>query len=105
VGFLIDYKAAQIGQLVRVLKGKDAGSIGVIVERLDGKFVRVADGDKRKYDQAKRKSLQHLEVLSWISEEVVNSLRDSGRVTNGKLRHAVISFKLFTDTRTEEKGD
>nr|WP_223068816.1 KOW domain-containing RNA-binding protein [Paenibacillus caui] len=91
--------------MVRVLKGKDAGIYGVIVERMDEKFVRIADGNKRKFDQAKRKNLQHLQLLPWISEEVVNSLRESGRVTNGKLRHAVISFTRFTDTITEEKGD
>ncbi|ANS75978.1 hypothetical protein AWM70_16495 [Paenibacillus yonginensis] len=102
---MVDYRTGQIGQLVRVLKGKDAGTLSVIVERVDDKFVRIADGDKRKFDQAKRKNLQHLELMSWISEEVVNSLNETGRVTNGKLRHAVISFKQFTDTRTEEKGD
>lgn len=98
-------KEAQMGQLAKVLKGKDAGSLYVIVERIDDRFVRIADGNKRKFDQAKRKNLQHLELLPWISKEVVNSLQESGRVTNGKLRHAVISFIQYTDTITEEKGD
>lgn len=98
-------KGAQIGQIVKVLRGKEAGAYYVVVERIDDKFVRIADGDKRKFDQAKLKNLQHLELLPWISEEVVNSLLESGRVTNGKLRHAVISYTKFTDTITEEKGD
>jgi large subunit ribosomal protein L14e len=105
VEYLLEYRAVQIGQLVKVLRGKDVDTYGVVVELIDGKFVRIADGNKRKFDQAKLKNLQHLQLLPWISDEVVNSLKESGRVTNGKLRHAVISFKLFTDTITEEKGD
>lgn len=95
----------QIGQIVRILKGKDAGGIGVIVEVLDDKFVRIADGGKRKFDQAKRKNIQHLECTDWISSEVVNSLNESGRVTNGKLRYSVSKFKESNLTNAEEKGD
>lgn len=95
----------QIGQVVRILKGKDAGGIGVIVELLDDKFVRIADGNKRKFDQAKRKNIQHLECLDLVSSEVVNSLNESGRVTNGKLRFAVSKFDSSTEHQAEEKGD
>ncbi|AWB46114.1 hypothetical protein DCC85_19415 [Paenibacillus sp. CAA11] len=96
---------AEVGQLVKVLRGKDAGTLGVIVELVDDKFVLIADGCKRKFDSAKRKSLLHLELLPYISSEVVNSLKESGRVTNGKLRHAVIAYKQSTEIYTEEKGD
>ena len=40
-----------------------------------------------------------------ISSEVVNSLNESGRVTNGKLRYAVHSFLESTNIQAEEKGD
>ena len=102
---MLNNRVVQIGQVVKVLRGKDAGSLAVVIDLIDEKFVRIADGNVRKFDQSKRKSLQHLELMPWISEEVVNSLRESGRVTNGKLRHAVISFEEITDTITEEKGD
>ncbi|MFE1246236.1 KOW motif-containing protein [Fictibacillus sp. NPDC058756] len=81
-----------LGQLVRILKGRDADRLGVIVGILDGRFVLVADGDKRKFDRAKRKNLNHLELLDFISPEVVKSILETGRVTNGKLRYAVAKF-------------
>jgi ribosomal protein L14E/L6E/L27E len=81
-----------IGQLVRILKGRDADRLGVIIGILDERFVLVADGDKRKYDRAKRKNLNHLELLDFISPEVVKSILETGRVTNGKLRYAVAKF-------------
>ncbi|WNB91950.1 KOW domain-containing RNA-binding protein [Bacillus sp. NEB1478] len=81
-----------LGQMVRILKGRDADRLGVIVGILDERFVLVADGDKRKYDRAKRKNLNHLELLDFISPEVVKNILETGRVTNGKLRYAVAKF-------------
>lgn len=94
-----------IGQIVKILKGKDAGQLAVVLSNADNKFVYIADGDKRKFDQAKKKNLLHLEAQSYISSEVVNSLMENGRVTNGKLRHAVMKFRQSTELHAVEKGD
>jgi len=40
-----------------------------------------------------------------ISSEVVQSLQESGRVTNGKLRHAVSVYIASANANAEEKGD
>ncbi|MEF2969031.1 KOW domain-containing RNA-binding protein [Paenibacillus sp. M1] len=82
----------QIGQLVKTLKGRDAGAVYVIIGISDDRFVLIADGDKRKFDQPKRKNIQHLELQPMISSEVVHSLQESGRVTNAKLRYAVNAY-------------
>ncbi|MCM3002215.1 MULTISPECIES: KOW domain-containing RNA-binding protein [Paenibacillus] len=95
----------QIGQIVKILKGKDAGQLAVVVSIADSRFVYIADGDKRKFDQCKKKNLLHLEPQKFISSEVVNSLKESGRVTNGKLRYAVMKFMKSTESQAEEKGD
>ena len=95
----------QVGQLVKVLKGRDAGAIYVIVGILDDRFVWIADGNKRKFDGPKRKNAQHLELLPIVSSEVVHSLQESGRVTNGKLRHEVLVYQNSADSMAEEKGD
>ncbi|MBP2002656.1 ribosomal protein L14E/L6E/L27E [Paenibacillus shirakamiensis] len=94
---------AELGQIVKILKGRDAGGIAVVVEIVDEKFVCIADGDKRKFDQAKRKNIQHLEFMQHISSEVVQSLNEMGRVTNGKLRYAVRSFIQSNDIKQTRK--
>ncbi|MCI1859294.1 MAG: KOW domain-containing RNA-binding protein [Sporolactobacillus sp.] len=81
-----------LGQLVRVLRGKEAGSYFVIVRLLDDRFVAIADGDRRKFDNAKKKNISHLDLQSYVSVEVRKSLRETGRVTNGKLRFAIAHF-------------
>lgn len=96
---------AQIGQLVKALKGRDAEGIYVIIGIVDERFVLIADGDKRKFDQPKRKNIQHLNLQPMISSEVVHSLQESGRVTNAKLRYAVQTFRQHDDSNAEEKGE
>ncbi|MDP4095928.1 KOW domain-containing RNA-binding protein [Paenibacillus sp. P96] len=100
-----DQGSLHIGQLVKILKGRDAGQAAVVVSIADSRFVYIADGDKRKFDQAKKKNILHLEPQPMISSEVVNSLNESGRVTNGKLRFAVHRFLESAKFHAEEKGD
>lgn len=99
-----DSRQPKIGQIVEVLKGRDAGKLAVILSVLDERFVMIADGDKRKFDQPKKKNLLHLKLYDRISSEVASSLSDTGRVTNGKLRYAVQSV-LNEQNGTHEKGD
>ena len=92
------------GQIVRILKGRDAGNYCVIVRVVDGRFVEVADGDKRKFDRAKRKNLNHLELQHYVSAEVKNSIDETGKVTNGKLRYAIAKF-LDEESSDRRKGE
>ncbi len=88
----MNQKIPQVGQIVKILRGRDAGQIAVVIAVEDNRFVYIADGDKRKFDGRKKKNLLHLEPQPMISSEVVNSLNEVGRVTNGKLRYAVQQF-------------
>jgi len=92
------------GQIARILKGRDAGKYCVIVRVVDDRFVEVADGDKRKFDRAKRKNIHHLELQSFVSEEVKNSIDETGKVTNGKLRFAIAKF-LDEESSDQRKGE
>lgn len=82
----------QIGQFVKVLRGKDEESYAVIVAIVDDRFVMIADGNKRRFDQPKKKNVLHLELQPAISPEVSSSLQETGRVTNAKLRYAIQKF-------------
>ncbi|NMO97491.1 hypothetical protein HII30_17130 [Paenibacillus lemnae] len=94
----------QIGQVVSILRGKGAEQYAVVVSIEDSKYVKIADGHKIKFDQAKKKNVLHLLPHSFISSEVVNSLQESGRVTNGKLRFAVSRF-CSENPNADQKGE
>jgi len=77
---------------VKILRGKDVDHYSVIVEVINERFVLIADGDRRKFDRAKKKNVNHLELQDFISPEITRSLEEAGRVTNGKLRFAIAKF-------------
>lgn len=82
----------QIGQFVVVTSGRDAGQYGIIIGLLGKRFVFIADGDKRRFNHAKKKNLQHLQLFDQVSPEVQSSIENTGRVTNGKIRFALTKF-------------
>ncbi|GGG90363.1 MULTISPECIES: KOW domain-containing RNA-binding protein [Paenibacillus] len=85
-------KQPQVGQIVKVLRGKDENSYAIILTVVDERFVMIVDGDKRRFDQPKKKNVLHLELQPVISSEVTDSLLESGRVTNAKLRYVIQKY-------------
>ena len=85
-------KVPQLGQIVKILRGRDSGDFAVIAGLVDQRSVLIADGRTRKFDHPKKKNLLHLELQNETSDIVVNSLMETGRVTNGKLRHALAKY-------------
>ncbi|RJX36646.1 hypothetical protein D3P09_26675 [Paenibacillus pinisoli] len=82
----------QIGQIVKVLRGKDEESYAVVIGIIDERFVMIADGDKRRFDSPKKKNVLHLQLQPAVSQEVTTSLQESGRVTNAKLRYVIQKY-------------
>jgi len=94
----------QIGQVVQVTKGRERNQYAVIINILDGRFVLLADGERRKYDCPKKKNVLHIELTPFISNEVRTSLLETNRVSNGKLRFALAKYRSEVVTALE-KGD
>jgi large subunit ribosomal protein L14e len=96
-----------IGQVVRIMQGREAGQYAVIIKLLEDRYVLLADREKRKYDRPKKKNLHHIEVMDYISPEVQKSLLETGRVTNGKLRFAIAKFinEVVTDLKKGDQHD
>ncbi|MFD2131151.1 RNA-binding protein [Pseudogracilibacillus auburnensis] len=99
-----DNTVPQLGQIVRITKGREQNQYAVVINILDDRFVSLADGEKRKYDRPKRKNVNHIAGTPFISSEVRNSLLETNRVSNGKLRFAIAKYasEVVTDL---ERGD
>ncbi|EPY06969.1 KOW domain-containing protein [Paenibacillus sp. E194] len=101
-----EYSTPRLGQFVKVLQGRDESKYAVIIDIEESRYVKIADGDKRKFDQPKRKNLLHLELQPAISHEVVHSLHESGRVTNSKLRYVIAKYaEQQAAAHADEKGE
>ena len=99
-----DQDVPDLGQIIRITKGREQGQYAIIIGVIDDRFVLLADGDKRKYDRPKKKNKKHIEFTPFISSEVRKSLLETRRVSNRKLRFALefYSSEVVTDI---EKGD
>lgn len=95
----------EIGRIVKVLRGREQDQYAVIIGLLDDRFVWIADGDKRKFAQPKKKNLLHLRLFDFVSGEVAGSISETGRVTNGKLRYAICKFLESGQSEAHEKGE
>ncbi|GAA0381114.1 KOW domain-containing RNA-binding protein [Bacillus horti] len=94
----------QIGQLVKIRRGRDAGNYAVVIRIENERFVWIADGDKRRFDRPKIKNVLHLQAFDSISSEVLSSIAQTNRVTNGKLRYAVNKFTELIEGQ-RKKGE
>ncbi|RSL29115.1 RNA-binding protein [Salibacterium salarium] len=81
-----------VGQIVRIKQGREAGNFAVVIGVEDERFLLLADGEKRKFDRAKKKNISHVEMFPHTSNEVKRSIEETGRVTNAKLRFALLNF-------------
>lgn len=97
----------RIGQVVRIMQGRERGQYAIVIRVIDDRYVLLADGEKRKYDRPKKKNIHHIEIMDFTSPEVQNSLLETGRVTNGKLRFAIAKFtgEVVTDLKKGDQHD
>lgn len=94
-----------IGEIVEILTGREKGKYGVIIGKENDRYIFIADGDKRKFDQPKRKNIRHIRATGYISKEIVDSLDKNGKVTNAKLRYVLQDYLSNRLPLDEEKGE
>ncbi len=93
-----------LGQIVHILRGREAGNVAIVIGLSDPGFVLLADGNKRKADRPKKKNIKHIQPTNHVADEVARSLAETGRVTNAKLRYALNQY-FRKQNQSEWKGE
>jgi large subunit ribosomal protein L14e len=103
----VPFRKPGIGQIVQITKGREAGQYAIVIGYTGDRFVLLADGDKRKKDQPKKKNIIHVRPVDAIAPEVIDSIRETGRVSNAKLRFCIRRFltQLAQVDDMTEKGE
>src|SRR5690625_407456 len=93
----------RLGQIVQVTHGREADQYMIVIAIIDQRYVLLADVKKRKFNRPKEKNVLHFKMIDYISAEIQNSLLETGRITNGKLRFTIDKYvkEYVTD---EKKG-
>ncbi len=95
----------KVGEIVEVTKGRDTGKYAVILEIINERYVRIIDGDRRKYDNPKKKNVIHINSSGIISKEVITSLMEEKRVSNAKVRYVLQEYAKGLVELEKEKGE
>jgi large subunit ribosomal protein L14e len=94
----------QLGQLVQVTRGKEAGSFAVIVGIVDHKIVLLADGARHTGTDPKRKNIAHITLLDQIDQSVAMEIEQKGHVQIAKLRFCLNRFVQAQNGGEAKKG-
>ncbi|MBX6394237.1 MAG: KOW domain-containing RNA-binding protein [Alicyclobacillaceae bacterium] len=104
------YRLPDIGDIVEVRQGREAGQFMVVIGRLDDRYVWLADGDKRTVERPKKKNVLHVRPTGKRAEEALARLHTMGKVTDADLRFCLRRFlrertrSADEDNRNMERG-
>lgn len=80
------------GEVVISTTGRDSGRYFIIVEIVNSKYVKIADGDLRKIEDPKLKNIKHIKATGDVIEELSIRLREGKRIRNKDLRSFVEDY-------------
>ncbi|MDR3207440.1 MAG: KOW domain-containing RNA-binding protein [Oscillospiraceae bacterium] len=81
----------KVSDIVLSLRGHDAGN-HMVVLAVEGEFLFLADGKRRRAEKPKRKKQKHVELAAESDSRVALKLRAGEKVTNNELRRALADF-------------
>ncbi len=78
-----------LGQMAISTRGRDAGTLFLIVALLNNDHVLVADGRKRTVERPKKKNRKHLALTLRVAEEITAKLSAGDRVSDEEIVDAI----------------
>ena len=84
--------SSMLGRVALSLKGHDKDSYFIILKE-EGEYVYLADGKLRMLDKPKKKKKKHLEISSYISDDILEKLTNAQKILNSDIRKALELYK------------
>lgn len=86
----------QIGQVVYSKSGHDQGDVQMIIA-IDGDFLLLADGKRRKLEKPKRKKKMHVQPTFYVENEVAAKLQEGAYVLDADIKKALKKYRMVQD--------
>lgn len=83
-----------IGRVVKAKAGRDLDNFFIIVNVIDDVYVQIADGERRKIENPKKKKIKHLQFTNMWANDIKELLLQSKEVTNAKIRKYFKSVEI-----------
>ncbi len=82
----------QIGQVVYSKSGHDKGD-ALMVFSVEGEYVYLVDGRRRKLEKPKRKKTMHIQPTSYIEEEMAEKIRRKAYLLDAEIAKALKKYQ------------
>ncbi|MBQ8427377.1 MAG: hypothetical protein IJX16_06445 [Clostridia bacterium] len=77
-----------VGEIVQSLAGRDKGGYFLVLS-VDGEYVTLSDGKKRKVKSPKRKKIKHIKKVSSVSKGLIEHISSGNPIGNERIAKAV----------------
>ena len=86
----------QIGQVVYSKSGHDKGDVQMII-RVEGEYLLLADGKRRKLEKPKRKKKMHVQPTFYVENEVAAKLQTGAYLLDADIKKALKKYREVQD--------
>ena len=86
----------QIGQVVYSKSGHDKGDVQMIVA-VEGEYLFLADGRRRKLEKPKRKKKMHVQPTFYVEEDVAAKLQTGAYLLDADIKKALKKYREVRD--------
>ena len=80
------------GAIVRSAAGRDQGTLFLVLA-VEGEYLLLADGKKRKVEAPKRKKRKHVCLLSGEGHPLSEQIKQNAKLTNSELRRVLAGYR------------
>ncbi len=94
----------EIGEIVEVRQGREAGRYMVVIDRSEDRWVWLADGEGRTVERPKKKNVLHVRPTGKRAGKVLERLHTMGKVTDADLRYSLRTFHQEQSKDAREDG-
>ncbi|MDD3946951.1 MAG: KOW domain-containing RNA-binding protein [Clostridia bacterium] len=82
----------EVGTIVYSIKGRDSGRFFIVVEIVDDKYIKIADGELRRIEKPKLKQIKHVKTDGSSIPKLAVKLREGAKIFNAEIRSSLRSF-------------
>ena len=86
----------QIGQVVYSKSGHDKGDVQMII-RVEGEYLLLADGKRRKLEKPKRKKKMHVQPTFYVENDVAAKLQTGAYLLDADIKKALKKYREVQD--------
>jgi len=85
-------KSIEVGIIVYSIRGRDSGRFYIVVEVVDDKFIKIADGELRRIDKPKLKQIKHVKTDGSSIPKLAEKLKEGKKIFDAEIRSSLRSL-------------